>query len=611
MAVLIETEADKQIKECLENKQCFSVIAGAGSGKTTSLITALKYIKTFDGSRLIRNDKKVLCITYTNRAVDVIKSRLDWGELYLVSTLHSFLWSEIKRFTPDIRAVLQEYIIPKQIEKHREKDNGGQSQTARKARDKIAKLEADLLVLDTTNHFTYEESNHSDYSSGQLNHDDIVEIAAYLISNNAIFKRIIGQKYPYIFVDEAQDTFQEVLEALNNLSEEDGLPIVGYFGDPMQQIYEKRAGNFESIDNFTVVPKTENFRCSKQVINLLNRFREDIQQEAAGDNENLEGSVKIRLIKSEPPEGERNTYSDTQIITALEKFDTAVHSWGLNNDPNTKQLFLVRQMIARRLGFPNLQKLFTGKYASSRTQDNYEKGDHFLIKPFSNTLCPIIEAHESGNFKSVLKILQKTSPAFNPDGMHKNKSIREIRELANRLIQELTEIWNEKTLGDVLKFSQDNDICKISDGLKEHLNREPRNEEFDAAEHELHKGEWLADEFFQMPTTEVTPLINFLNDHTPLSTQHGVKGEEYPNVLVVFDDIEAQWHNYSFTKMLTPQTSGEATEGQLQRSRKLAYVCFSRAEENLRIIFFTPSPESAKQELLDKELFTEEQIEMD
>ena len=73
-------------------------------------------------------------------------------------------------------------------------------------------------------------------------------------------------------------------------------------------------------------------------------------------------------------------------------------------------------------------------------------------------------------------------------------------------------------------------------------------------------------------------------------------------------DTDAAWNNYSFTKMLTPNTSGDPTEGQYNRSRKLAYVCFSRSEKNLRILLFTPDPETAKKELVSNNLFEENQI---
>ncbi len=85
------TDSDRQIRECLVQKKSFVMVAGAGSGKTTSLITALQFLQANEGPRLRRDDKRVACITYTNRAVDVISGRLEWDSLFEVGTLHSFL----------------------------------------------------------------------------------------------------------------------------------------------------------------------------------------------------------------------------------------------------------------------------------------------------------------------------------------------------------------------------------------------------------------------------------------------------------------------------------------------------------------------------------------
>jgi DNA helicase-2/ATP-dependent DNA helicase PcrA len=60
--------------------------------------------------------------------------------------------------------------------------------------------------------------------------------------------------------------------------------------------------------------------------------------------------------------------------------------------------------------------------------------------------------------------------------------------------------------------------------------------------------------------------------------------------------------------MLVPELAGNPTEGQLDRSTRLAYVSFSRATENLRILLFTPDPEGTKNFLVEKSLFHEDQI---
>lgn len=608
MQKLIDTETDRKIRSCLDDKQCFSVIAGAGSGKTRSLLTALDYLRETEGRRLRRDDQKIVCITYTNRAVDVISNHLEWDDIFHVSTLHAFLWNVVKRFTPNIREALRTHVIPAHIDKKKEDDNGGQSKKAVAAREKIATLEAELEGLDAVPSFDYIDTNFSNYAEGELNHDDVINLAAYLIFDSQILRQIMRQKYPYIFVDEAQDTFNNVVNALNKLHNNEGLPIIGYFGDPMQQIYDRRAGDFHGPVGSLTITKEENFRCSCKVIDFLNAFRKDVHQFPAGRNAEVEGSVLITLVRAEHPEAPRKRYTEDQIERASARFDEALKSWGWDELDSAKHLFLVRQMIARRQGFPELQKLFTGQFASSKAQDDYEKGEHFLLKPFVTSLCHLVQAQTAGDLRRVIDVLRNSSPAFDPIGVNAQRTLGEMIERSKELTQRLLELWNEGSLGDILRFCHENDACRIPDRLSEHLYRIPREEDYDPNLHSNDKGDWLADEFLKMTTKEIDPFVEFVSENTPLSTQHGVKGEEYKDVLVVFDDVEAAWYNYSFTKTLTPITSGVPTEGQYERSWKLAYVCFSRAEENLRILLFTPDPEAAKEELISNGLFEETQI---
>lgn len=606
---LIFTKADTEIKECIDENQSFSVISGAGSGKTQSLLTALSYIRDSKAGELRKKDQKILCITYTKRAVGVIFSRLNFDDIFYVSTIHSFLWTVINRFSTDIRKTLIDHHIPAQIEKKLEDDNGGNSKKAVSAREKIASLQEDIKSLREVSGFSYSDnSTFSNYSEGQLSHDDIIAIAGYLITNNAILQKIMAQKYPYVFVDEAQDTFTEIVMALNTLCSGNGLPIVGYFGDPVQQIYDKRAGDFTGPEGFKLIKKEENFRCSKAVVNLLNSFRKDIQQVSAGEASKLEGSVEIRLVAAEQPEGPRKRYTDEQIERSYAKFIDIISIWDLSENEETKYLFLVRQMIAKRLGFETLQKLFTGLYASTRAQEDYETGEHFLLKPFIKVISPLLVAHRTNNQKEVLDILRNSSPTFNPKGKNANKSLRNMRDMAKSLIEELSEKWSSNTLQEILLFCQENEIIEVSERLSRHLVRSPRDEDYNKVIHEIDKEDWLVDEYFKIHADEIEPYVDFINDNTPYSTQHGVKGEEYKNVVVVYDDIEAAWNLYSFTKMLVPEIAGSPTEGQLDRSTRLAYVSFSRAVENLRIILFTADPAGTKNILIEKSLFKEDQI---
>lgn len=608
MSERIQTEADEKVAACLNEQRSFAVIAGAGSGKTSSLIDALNLVRANYGDELRKNGQRVACITYTKRAVEVVSTRLGFDDLFAVSTLHSFLWGEIKTFTKDIRNALRESRIPHLIAKETEKDNGGKSKTARKAREKIAKLAEEIEALDEVTSFRYDDAVYSNYPEGKLSHDDVIEVAGYLLEGKAVFRKAFGFRYPFIFVDEAQDTFPVIVDAFNAVAGGDGFPVIGYFGDPWQQIYEKRASDFRPPSSGETIEKTENFRCSESVIAFLNVFRKDVEQYPAGDNKGRKGSVKITLVEAEEPEAQRRRYSDAQVDRALQRMDQALEDWGWLGRNDVIRLFLARQMIARRLGFACLNSLFTGKYASTTAQVDYESGEHFLLKPIVTSVWPLIEAHRNGDQRQVVDLLRTIGPAFDVRGKNKDRSLKEMVELSRQMVARLDEVWANYTLKDVYEYCQENELVRISERLSEHLSRVPRAEEYNEEIFGLDKGDWLCDEFFAMKTTELGAYCNFIQENTAYSTQHGVKGEEYSDVLVVFDDIEAAWNNYSFSKLLTPGTSGEPTEGQYRRSEKLAYVCFSRAEENLRILFYINNAVAAKQELIQKELFLEADI---
>jgi len=608
MAELISTSADKDVTYCIDTKRSFALIAGAGSGKTTSLITALKHIRVKYGANLLKNSQQVACITYTNRAVEVISSKLGHDDMYLVSTIHSFLWNEIKRFTHDIRDAINEHRIPQLIEKAREKDNGGSSKTAVKARKQIENLENELRKLKDVSSFIYDDSVYSAYSEGLLSHDDVIEVAGYLLMKSNLFRKVMGFRYPFIFVDEAQDTFQNIVEGFNLIGSGNGFPVIGYFGDPWQQIYDKRAGDFRPPVNGMTITKTENFRCSENVIAFLNAFRNDVIQYPAGKNKGTEGSVLLTLIQAENPDAPRGQYSEVQLERALRRLDTELEKWGWSEKDDIIKLFLVRQMIARRLGFLELNKKFTGKFASSRAQDAYESGDHFLLKPFLDLIWPIIKAKRNSNERLIIDLLRSNSPGFDIKGRNSERSLKEMVGLSKMLISDLNKMWDSNTIREIFEYCKKKELVRFSEQLVEHLTRKPREEDYNIDIHEGEKGDWLCDEFLSMRTGELQAYCEFIQDNTVYSTQHGVKGEEYPNILVVFDDVEAAWRNYSFTKLLTPNTSGQPTEGQFDRSKRLAYVCFSRAEVDLRILLFTLNPEAAKQEIIAQKLLAEENV---
>jgi ATP-dependent DNA helicase UvrD/PcrA len=103
---------DKSIAEKLDinNPNSFFLFAGAGSGKTRTLVNVLNILTDKYGDFFHVNNQKIAVITYTNAACDEIKNRIKFNPLCYVSTIHSFLWDMISPYTTDIKRWLYEYL---------------------------------------------------------------------------------------------------------------------------------------------------------------------------------------------------------------------------------------------------------------------------------------------------------------------------------------------------------------------------------------------------------------------------------------------------------------------------------------------------------------------
>ena len=80
------------LKSCLDDCSSFVFEAGAGAGKTYSLMAALRYILQSRKRELERRHQQVACITYTNVARDMIIAQTDGDPVIYCDTTHAFAW---------------------------------------------------------------------------------------------------------------------------------------------------------------------------------------------------------------------------------------------------------------------------------------------------------------------------------------------------------------------------------------------------------------------------------------------------------------------------------------------------------------------------------------
>lgn len=242
-------EAIDHIKDKIEDKKSFVLEAGAGAGKTYALIQTINHLIDTVGIDLKRNNQLIVCITYTNVAKNEIIQRLENNPLVLVSTIHEFLWDCIKSFNKQL--VIQFDIINTQ--KHQEKP------------DKYF-----LELSKRINSVTYSDRSFSDFEAGLVGHDDLITLALYMFRNYAVLTTIIASKYPYILVDEYQDTAPETIQTLieHLLRQHQAKTLLGFFGDSHQKIYDTGIGSLQEYVNtndIALIKKEENYRSSKSI----------------------------------------------------------------------------------------------------------------------------------------------------------------------------------------------------------------------------------------------------------------------------------------------------------------------------------------------------------
>ena len=234
-----DNSVDEGIKDCLLNcsSKGFITFAGAGSGKTYSLKKALDFLIQQYGASFSQRDKQVAVVTYTNNAANEIMARVGRKPIFAISTVHSFCWLAIEGFNEDIRKWYKS-IIPDELSDLEDKERRGRAGAASEARKKrIIHLQEKLMWLTEPQVFIY-DPNGVNSSQNSLSHADVLKIFVHFLDTKPMMAEVLVNKYPFIFVDESQDTEKGVINALFALQETHPKKIViGLFGDTMQRIF--------------------------------------------------------------------------------------------------------------------------------------------------------------------------------------------------------------------------------------------------------------------------------------------------------------------------------------------------------------------------------------
>ncbi|MCK6435444.1 UvrD-helicase domain-containing protein [Rivihabitans pingtungensis] len=631
-----DTQADIALRNCLESvpPRSFIMKAGAGSGKTTSLIKGLSSAIRIHGEKLRKARQRIACITYTEIAAGEIWRDVGSDPLVHVSTIHSFMWLLAKPFQNDIRIWVSARIGEK-IEALEQKQATYGPRVQQRTKDKdtrdLERLHRQSGRIAAVKGFRY--GTGSDYVKGILGHDDILRLVPYLIAERPLFRTLLARQFPFIFVDESQDTTTEVIEALKTVEREPGVTLcLGFFGDPMQRIYATGTGLVEAAPNWADIPKPENFRCSTKVLNLANAIRRDGDDlvQIPGQRLGPEGIMPT-------PEGSAHLF----ILPADDARDASlarVRDWmmartgdnrwrlGDGDQEQVKLLVIVHQMAAKRLGFGELYSALNSK-APTAFKDGFLDGSAWPLSPCVKFLIPIAIAHTEGRQLEVMRLIREYSPLLEKDtlaGANVAERLKALRELVTSIAEGIAGNSNV-TIGDLLKQVYAAGLLILDPRLASYLDPEAappappaegeKNDD-DQEDDESDKEIASMDAFLACPATQLLAYQTYISERSPFWTQQGIKGAEFDRVLVVLDDAESTHFQFSYEKYLGLKKPSETDikrinageETSVDRTRRLFYVCCTRALKDLAVVLFTADPERAEIHIRKLSLFESESI---
>ena len=648
----IENNINKKIFACIDDETSFIFNAGAGSGKTYSLVESLKYLISTKGESLKYHNHKVICITFTNVAAEEIKQRLGNSSLAIVSTIHDRMWDIIQHYQPQLVeihlnklkteiAIIEEKIandknfVNYQTLSEDKKigffevmfDNkdlfyGAYNKSAAEIRssfsgklsdyssilrniDNFKKITTSLFKLDNYKKcvvaidqkqrrydvVAYDARYNNDaLHKMRISHDTLLEYAREIVLKYDALKQIIIDKYPYVFVDEYQDTNPYVIDILSSLveySEKIKHPFcVGYFGDSAQNIYDDGIGDRiqTKTNGFSKINKNFNRRSAKEIITVANRIRNDEIKQRSIFSDSAGGSIKFYC----------GTLEGTDAF--LQKYK---EQWGINNRNKLHCFLLTNSTVAEYSGFGVL-------YSAFKEADIYKGGNYDAL----NTELLSYDIKKLGNAQliyykimdiySMLRDPQTQIVNLLPSELKQKMNLGDLRTFISNLRQATGNTFIEYLDSFISIANQDvSGHCSVF--LKSVLDID--NLSLIDVKNKIAQLLFPNGTESQEATDKLETILNlklsicelwhrFINrensEDVVYHTYHGTKGLEFDNVVIIMGNAfgrDRNYFNFYFSRFQNQDTLTDEEKEKMTKVKNLLYVSVTRAIKNLRILY--------------------------
>ena len=595
----LESLNNEQLEAVLSNDNEIMLVAGAGTGKTNTIVKKIIYL--IKEQRVIPYN--ILAVTFTNKAVREIRERVNNSLCtnhsgVVVNTFHQLAKSILDK---DDNYQLLGYKSLKILE-----DEGRE-----KILDKIIKyndmynrvnefnktIKALLIDFNAKKNNRHIESSNKEYeelfkelyhayvlevfANGYIELDDLVNLVIVLLERYPEIRKEVSSAFEYIFVDEYQDVNKEQYKLIKLLKNKNKVLIVG---DEDQAIYGWRGSNSKYFRDFQleypdcrVIKLERNYRSTQQILNLAdgfikqnkNRIDKTLKSDKIGvlpdiqEISSKENQIEFLFDQIQKLGSNKN---DIAILIRNRDFDylSDLKLKFVKNDIGYTMVgefpLLKRKIIKDLMAILKFLITDTDNISLSRIIKNMKLG---LGEQFYNK---IEEISVQENIKSYYQIMKN------------HEEYKELKRYSSKI---------EKFVDKFKDYNMEKSFVIIIEKVVEEFFDEVILSEYHYLQEFIREANRYYEKNGYMTLSEYLDYIQYFKDSgkadkVQIMTMHASKGLEYKNVFVVnLHEKYPMLNKANYEKLDKNDLAGIQV---IEEERRLLYVAMTRAKERLFVL---------------------------
>ena len=550
---------EKQLEAVKHGNGPLLIAAGAGSGKTKTLVSRLLHLLK-SGIK----PEKIVAITFTNKAAKEMKNRVfasgekNLNDLF-VGTFHSFgvkilknesaYFGRTKNFTifddDDSLSLVKKILKDKNLPKDRYNPIN--------ILGKISDIKSELQNPEEMNPETAQEAKIIEVffeyenqlkKSNAFDFDDLITKTVEVLNREEVLERYQKQ-YEYILVDEYQDINTAQYQLIKLLSQKS--QNIFAIGDDAQSIYKFRGSDFRNFLNFEkdwpkakIIKLEQNYRSTGIIISASSVLIKNNKQQKPKElwTENKDGeAIKIFAF----PSAEEEAWGICGKIVELMRQGEALNDIAVLYRTNAQSRAMETALIQNKIPY----EIYGGLKFYAR-------------KEIKDLIAGLRYAYNPSDAASIERIDKNF-----------NKSKSKI------VFEKLPELTKELGLVQIIKFFMESTdytayLVKNFKNPSERMENIKELINFASQYDDPYK---FLEEVSLMSASDGKPKL--LKNSIKLMTIHAAKGLEFNNIFLIGCNEGLIPHEQSFFKA-----------DDIEEERRLMYVAMTRAKSKLFISFY-------------------------